>query len=35
MGDAVAGDLTGKVFNLMPRKSVCMVYEALSLKPLG
>ena len=29
--DAVAGDLTGNIFNLMPRKSTAMVYGALSL----
>ncbi len=33
--DAVAGSLTGEIFNLMPRRSVVLVYGALSLEPLG
>ena len=33
--DAVAGKLTGDIFNLMPKRSVVLVYGALSLEPLG
>jgi len=33
--DAVAGDLTGTIFNLMPRRSVCMVYGAMSMGMMG